>query len=283
MAIELVTGHTGTEHVTAAQAGLANAGVAGTGMYVFDVLDKFKCTVASANSVTIGTGMARINGRDVASESATSLSVANGVSGQNRNDLVVARYTKTTSTGVESVSLVVINGTATTGTPSDPSYNTGSIIDGKTTVDMPLWRLPINGVSVGTPVQLFTVLPSLKALGDSVSRLAVPIEFTLTPLPDSRSVSGVYIGGFAFISIYFEFANDCTKNAWENIEIANAGNVSFIGESFVIPATNVADSHNAHRFFYACGNVVSLRHSATFTDSKGMWHFGTLVAPAKLV
>ena len=169
MAIELVTGHTGTEHVTAAQAGLANAGVAGTGMYVLDVLQKFKCTVASANSVTIGTGMARINGRDVASESATSLSVANGVSGQNRRDLVVARYSKATSTGVESVSLAVIKGTATTGTPSDPAYNTGSIIDGKTTVDMPLWRLPITGVSVGAPVQLFTVLPSLKALGDSVS------------------------------------------------------------------------------------------------------------------
>lgn len=169
MAIELVTGHTGTEHVTAAQAGLANAGVAGTGMYVLDVLQKFECTVASANSVTIGTGMARINGRDVASESATSLSVANGVSGQNRRDLVVARYSKATSTGVESVSLAVIKGTATTGTPSDPAYNTGSIIDGKTTVDMPLWRLPITGVSVGTPVQLFTVLPSLKALGDSVS------------------------------------------------------------------------------------------------------------------
>jgi hypothetical protein len=38
-------------------------------------------------------------------------------------------------------------------------------------VDMPLWRLPITGVSVGAPVQLFTVLPSLKALGDSVSQI----------------------------------------------------------------------------------------------------------------
>lgn len=170
MAISLVTGHTGTEHVTAAQAGLANAGVAGTGMYVFDVLDKFKCTAASANSVSIGTGVARMNGRDIVSETATSLSVANGVSGQNRRDLVVARYQKTTSTGVESVSLVVIKGTATTGTPADPAYNTGSVIDGKTTVDMPLWRLPITGVNIGAPVQLFTVVPSLKALGDSVSR-----------------------------------------------------------------------------------------------------------------
>jgi hypothetical protein len=102
-------------------------------------------------------------------------------------------------------------------------------------------------------------------------------------LPDTRTVSGVYIGGFAFISIYFEFAYDCTKNAWENIEIAKAGNVSFIGESFVIPATNAADSHNTHRFFYAAGNVVSLRHSDTFTDPKGLRHWGTLVAPAKLV
>lgn len=198
MAISLVTGHTGTEHVTAAQAGLANAGVAGTGMYVFDVLQKFKCTVASANSVSIGTGVARMNGRDIVSETATSLSVANGVSGQNRRDLVVARYQKTTSTGVESVSLVVIKGTATTGTPADPAYNNGSVIDGKTTVDMPLWRLPINGVNIGTPVQLFTVVPSLKSLGDSVSQARKGI---VTAQWNDIEVKGFERAGIAIVRV----------------------------------------------------------------------------------
>ncbi len=169
MTLSLVTGHTGAEHVTAAQAGLVNAGVTGTGCYVFDLLGKFACTVESANSLTIGTGVARINGRDVVSDAATSLSIANGVSGQNRRDLVVARYSLDSSTGVESATLAVIKGTATTGTPSDPAYSSGSVIDGKSTVDFPLWRVPVNGVNVGTPVRLFSTVPTMAGLADKVA------------------------------------------------------------------------------------------------------------------
>ena len=88
-----------------------------------------------------------------------SLSISNGNQGYKRNDLIVARYTKNSSTGVEDCNLVVVRGTATTGTAKDPAVTTGNILNGTDIRhDMPLYRIPLNGLTVGTPVRLATVL-----------------------------------------------------------------------------------------------------------------------------
>lgn len=159
MGIELVTGFTGKAHISSLDVAKFNAGALGPGEYVFAGVkdDKLKATMASSNKVHISSGNAMMQGRHFWVDAAgVDLTVQTGTQGQKRNDLVVARYAKNASTGVESVSLVVIKGTPTTGTPADPSYTRGDILNGNAlTNDMPLWRIPLNGITVGTPVQLF--------------------------------------------------------------------------------------------------------------------------------
>ena len=165
--VELVTGHAGKAHATAEQAAGLNAGILGLDDYVLNVHDKLKITVVSANKVTIGTGELVMQGRHVSQGTPEDLIVTNGSQGQKRNDLIVCRYTKG-SQSVESAELVVVRGTPTTGTPTDPAVNTTSPLDGGTTYDMPLYRIPLDGITIGTPVALFNVLKPMSDVWDSL-------------------------------------------------------------------------------------------------------------------
>ena len=166
---ELVTGHAGKAHATAEQAAGLNAGILGLDDYVLNVHDKLKITVVSANKVTIGTGELVMQGRHVSQGTPEDLIVTNGSQGQKRNDLIVCRYAKG-SQSVESAKLVVVRGTPTTGTPTDPAVNTTSPLDGGTTYDMPLYRIPLDGITIGTPVALFNVLKPMSDVWDSLTQ-----------------------------------------------------------------------------------------------------------------
>lgn len=181
---ELVTGHAGKAHATAEQAAGLNAGILGLDDYVLNVHNKFEITVVSANKVTIGTGELVMQGRHVSQGTPEDLIVANGSQGQKRNDLIVCRYAKG-SQNIESAKLVVVRGTPTTGTPTDPAVNTTSPLDGGTTYDMPLYRIPLDGITIGTPVALFNVLKPMSDVWDSLT----PTRYTFSN-PERSQVIG---------------------------------------------------------------------------------------------
>ena len=163
MAFEIVDGMTGTKHISSDDLSALNVATIGKADCVLKYGDDFKLTMASANSATLGTGVGMVGGKRFWNHAATSLTIQSGTQGQKRNDLVVARYAKT-SAGIESITPVVIKGTPTTGTAADPDV---------TANDLKLWRVPLDGISVGEPVKLFEPVASLATLGDSVSRAKV--------------------------------------------------------------------------------------------------------------
>lgn len=194
---ELVTGHAGKAHATAEQAAGLNAGILGLDDYVLNVHNKFEITVVSANKVTIGTGELVMQGRHVSQGTPEDLIVTNGSQGQKRNDLIVCRYAKG-SQSVESAKLVVVRGTPTTGTPTDPALNTTSPLDGGTTYDMPLYRIPLDGITIGTPVALFNVLRPMSDVWDSLPHCglinaATDREGRVTADNPFRTTDGVFV------------------------------------------------------------------------------------------
>lgn len=159
MAFEIVDGMTGTKHISSDDLSALNVATIGKANCVLEYGNGFKLTMASANNATLGTGVGMVGGKRFWNQATTSLTVQSGTQGQKRNDLVVARYAKT-SAGIESITPVVIKGTPSTGTAADPAT---------TSNDLKLWRIPLNGISVGTPVKLFTPVTPLATLEDSVS------------------------------------------------------------------------------------------------------------------
>lgn len=156
--MHLVTGYAGKEHITAVDQAAFNAALIGTGQFVLDKGKVFEAQVISNNQIRVFDGELMVQGRFVRLDSGTyvDLSIDNGAQGMKRNDLVVARYTKHNTTGVEDVDLVVIKGTAAASKPSDPAHTEGDITNGAAAQhDFPLWRIPIDGLNVGEPVALF--------------------------------------------------------------------------------------------------------------------------------
>lgn len=181
--LNLVTGYRGAAHVTAADDGSLNVAVWGSGQYVLNRGNKFAALVVSNNTIRISDGDIMLQGRHIRlNEGGTvDLTIENGAQGKSRNDLIVCRYTRNTSTGVEDCSLVVIKGTPADSTPVDPAYTSGDIInDHDTTVDMPLYRVPIVGLNVQTLVPLFSIATLTATDPDALHRSGGTMAGALT-------------------------------------------------------------------------------------------------------
>lgn len=146
--IDLITGYKGEAHITAAEVGKFNANLVGTGNYVFSTGSKFEYQLISNNCVRIKDGDAMFQGREFYVEEYEDVVIDTGTADQYRNDLIVARYEKNTSTGVESISLVAIRGTESDTAATDPAYTQGSIIAGDNVVDVPLYRVKLTGLNI---------------------------------------------------------------------------------------------------------------------------------------
>ena len=157
MSFEIVDGMTGQKHISSDDLAALNTATVGKADCVLRYGDDFALTMASANSATLGTGVGMVGGKRFWNQAATSLTIQSGTQGQKRNDLVVARYQKT-SAGIESITPVVIKGTPTTGTPADPEV---------TANDLKLWRVTLDGINVSSTTALFETMPTMAELGGS--------------------------------------------------------------------------------------------------------------------
>lgn len=157
--MNIVTGYVGQPHITANEAQALNQGIIGSGNYVLDVGSKFAATLESATSVAIQDGEGVIQGVQfrIAPGDVESVTISPGTTGYKRIDYICARYTKSALTGIEDVSLVVVEGTPDASTPAAPTVNEGTILIGGSPVDFPLWEVDLDGLT-----------PTLKSLINEV-------------------------------------------------------------------------------------------------------------------
>jgi hypothetical protein len=164
--IELVDGKAGTAHISSEDKAIIHQAKFSKSDVVFDWGDAFKCSMSSPNRATIGTGCASIQGLDWHITAAESVTISNGSQGMKRNDIICAHYHRDSKTGNELVELTVLKGTPNATTAADPTIPSGKILSGAVDAYMPLWRIPLDGITVGTPVRMFT---PKGALWDSVT------------------------------------------------------------------------------------------------------------------
>ena len=168
MTIELVDGKAGTMHISSEDKAIIHQAKFSKSDVVYDWGDAFKCSMSSSNRATIGTGCASIQGLDWHITAAESVTISNGSQGMKRNDIICAHYHRDSKTGNENVALTVLKGTPNATAAADPTIPSGKILSGAVDAYMPLWRIPLDGITVGTPVRMFT---PRGALWDSVTQM----------------------------------------------------------------------------------------------------------------
>lgn len=149
----LITGTQGGKgHVTSANDGAIHARIFGSGRYA---LDDVSCHMETANLARVEGGLLLFDGRFVEIEGAyEGIAIANGSQGMKRHDLVGLRYT-IDSDGYEYADLVALEGEPSEGEPQDPHYDANASIEKRDAeVFWPLFRIPLDGLNVGEPVDL---------------------------------------------------------------------------------------------------------------------------------
>ena len=218
MTMELVTGHAGEPHVTAAQDAALHAGVIGGDDYVLSTKDRFAINVVSANKVTIAGGDLVMQGYHASNDKPADLIITNGSQGQKRNDIICCRYTKV-GDSIESANLVVVKGTPTTGTPVDPTLNTTPISQGATTYDMALYRVPLDGITIGEPEPMFNILQPMSSVWDSLTQRS-----TTWRVPYSNnSISLTRVGDICFAGGNVKFNQSGENNYTQALETIPVG------------------------------------------------------------
>lgn len=159
--MQIITGSTGDKHVTSADDGEFNRAIYGDALTILPIGNKLGATIVDNNTVRINDGDLVFYGRHarIRKGSTESLKITSGEAGKKRTDLIVAHYELNSSTGYESMTLVVKKGTATTGTPADPSITSGNIATGATKAEAILYRVNIDGITIKSVTRV-AALPS---------------------------------------------------------------------------------------------------------------------------
>lgn len=171
MGMQLNTGDTGRAVSPAADGSLYSK-IFGSGCYVLSGGNELKAEIQSNNLIKIYDGDLIMQGRHsyIPASDSDNVTINNGSQGMNRKDLIVARYTKD-STGVEDVTLQVVQGTATSGTATAPGYTDGDILKGATAKDFPLYEVSLTGINITEVKKLFKVLETNEYLSNKFTEL----------------------------------------------------------------------------------------------------------------
>ena len=149
MAIELVAGYQGKDHVTAEQWADFNRGIFGEAA-ILPVGNRMETAIQTANQITVKDGVAVFDGRQVyiAYGENENIAIQSGTQGMQRRDIVVLEYKRNEESGVESVQFKVINGIPAASGAKDPSVQDMDIRTGVTVSQKPFCRVRLNGTAI---------------------------------------------------------------------------------------------------------------------------------------
>ena len=175
--MNIIWGYGANPHITAQQLRDTYVGIFGDDTYILDVGSKMAATVISATEVQIADGVMVTQGctASINYGQTESLTIQNGTQGMLRKDLIVAQYMKSTGYGVESMSLAVKRGTPASSSPALPAYTTGSIADGDTLAEFPLYVVNLDGINI-TSVQRLVDVVSIKGDADALKNRVATLE-----------------------------------------------------------------------------------------------------------
>lgn len=177
--MKIVTGKTGTPHVTSQQFRGIMDGIIGQNSCIITHGENLEPELVTNNKLKIKSGMMCHHGNISAVDIGTydEVTIQNGTQGMKRIDLIVNRYSKVEGTGIEENNWVVIQGTPAAEDPVAPAYTGGNLQEGDLVDDCPVFEAHLDGINVTEIKKLLIVSPSINPdLAETVyDRSAMPI------------------------------------------------------------------------------------------------------------
>lgn len=164
--MKIVSGKTGTPHVTSEQFRQIIEGTVGQGSYILTSGENLEPELASNNMLKIRGGMMSHHGNISCVDLNTydEVTLTNGSQGVKRIDLIVNRYTRNDETGLEKNEWVVIIGTPDASNPKVPQHTIGNLQNGDLIDDCPVFEVHYDGINVTEVKKLLPVMSNLDLL-----------------------------------------------------------------------------------------------------------------------
>lgn len=188
--MKIVSGRTGSPHVTSQQFRQMLEGILGQDSYILTSGENLKPELSSNNLLKIRSGMMCHHGCISCVEIGTydEVTLTNGSHGMQRIDLVVNRYTRNAETEVEKCEWKVITGTAKASSPAVPTYTKSNLQEGDLVDECPVFEIHYNGINVTEVKSLLSVVGSFAELNGK--------SYELIKVSDNRYVKKYADGRF---------------------------------------------------------------------------------------
>lgn len=182
--MDIITGYTGTPHITAENDRDINIGIFGSKSYVLQTGTMLTAEISNNNEIKVRDGVIMHQGcaASIKKNTYDSVTINNGSQGMKRIDLIVARYEKQPETNVESLTLKVLQGTPAETSPQVPAHTEGDIQAGDTVADMPLYEVEIDGLNITEIRKVFQTMEDLESVNGKI---------------DPPSDSDIFLTGYA--------------------------------------------------------------------------------------
>lgn len=173
--MQIVTGKTGTPHVTSQQFRQFIEGTVGQGSYILNSAENLEPELVTNNKLKIRSGMMCHHGNLSVVEIGTydEVTIPNGTQGMKRVILIANRYTRNEENGIEECEWHKFIG------PSDPdefkevtSYTEGNLQDGDLVDDCPVFEIHQDGLNVTEIKKLLPIAPDIPTINVSLSDLS---------------------------------------------------------------------------------------------------------------
>lgn len=164
--MDIITGYTGTPHITAENDRDINIGIFGSKSYVLQTGTMLTAEISNNNEIKVRDGVIMHQGcaASIKKNTYDSVTINNGSQGMKRIDLLVARYEKQPETNVESLTIKVLQGTPVETSPQVPEHTEGDIQAGDTVADMPLYEVEIDGLNITEIRKVFQTMGDLESV-----------------------------------------------------------------------------------------------------------------------
>jgi hypothetical protein len=168
--MDIITGYTGTPHITAENDRDINIGIFGSKSYVLQTGTMLTAEISNNNEIKVRDGVIMHQGcaASIKKNTYDSVTINNGSQGMKRIDLIVARYEKQPETNVESLTLKVLQGTPAETSPQVPAHTEGDIQAGDTVADMPLYEVEIDGLNITEIRKVFQMMEDLESVNGNI-------------------------------------------------------------------------------------------------------------------
>ena len=176
--MKIVSGRTGSPHVTSQQFRQMLEGIIGQGSYIITSGENLKPELSSNNLLKIRSGMMAHHGCISCVDIGTydEVTLTNGSQGMKRIDLIVNRYTRNAETEVENCSWKVIQGKPVASNPAVPAYTSGNLQNGDLVDECPAFEVHYDGINVTEVKSLLSVTDGLSELSSKLTSTANKIN-----------------------------------------------------------------------------------------------------------